>query len=102
MAAVSKFAHWAAEMDRAASAVEAESDGSVQVLAIIDGNRAIAEVLRDAERIEACLLELMAFGGACGVSSMAHLQDGFTKAVELLGMERIRERQGSLFVGGKG
>lgn len=46
---MSQFTKWAAEMDRAASAVEAESDGSVQVLAIIDGNRAIAEVLRSAD-----------------------------------------------------
>lgn len=102
MSTVNKFAHWAAEMDRAASAVEAESDGSQQTMAIIDGNRAIAQVLRDAEQIEACLIDLMAFGGACGMSSKAHLMNALSKASALLGMERIHERQGRLFAEGEG
>jgi hypothetical protein len=52
---MSQFLKWAAEMDRAASAVELASDGSTECLAIIDGNRAIAEVLRHGAVIEAKL-----------------------------------------------
>lgn len=42
---------WAAEMDRAASDVEVESDGSVAMFQVIDGNRAIAQTLRDCARL---------------------------------------------------
>lgn len=52
---MSQFLKWAAEMDRAASVAEAESDGSPQFLAIIDGNRAIAEALRQGAALEARL-----------------------------------------------
>lgn len=52
---MSQFLKWAAEMDRAASVAEAESDGSPQFLAIIDGNRAIAEVLRQGAALEAAI-----------------------------------------------
>lgn len=56
---MSQFLKWAAEMDRAASAVELASDGSTECLAIIDGNRAIAEVLRHGAVIEAKLAALV-------------------------------------------
>ena len=61
---MSQFLKWAAEMDRAASAVELASDGSTECLAIIDGNRAIAEVLRHGAVIEAKLAALVASGDA--------------------------------------
>lgn len=45
---------WSAEMHRAASAVEAEGIDSKAALAIVDGNRAIAETLAAAaKRIDA-------------------------------------------------
>ncbi len=56
---MSQFLKWAAEMDRAASAFEAESDGGIECLAIIDGNRAIADVLRHGASIEAKLAALV-------------------------------------------
>lgn len=94
---MSQFTKWAAEMDRAASAVEAESDGSVQVLATIDGNRAIAEVLRHGAEIEDILLELMAFCGAHGVTAAQRTVAAMEKAETVLTMTRIRERQSVLF-----
>lgn len=102
MPAVRRYAHWAAEMDRTASSVEAQSGGSEAYQPFVAGNREVAQLLRDAEQIEACLLDLMAFGGACGMSSKAHLMNALSKASALLGMERIHERQGRLFVEGEG
>ncbi len=52
--------HWAAQMHRAASAVEAESDGSMQVAAVIDGNRAVAETLAQAAEAVAKLARIAA------------------------------------------
>jgi hypothetical protein len=40
--------HWAEQMHRAASAVEADSDGSPAAMQVIDGNRAVANTLEAA------------------------------------------------------
>lgn len=40
--------HWSKQMHKAASAVEDQSDGSVEHMRIIDGNRAVAETLEAA------------------------------------------------------
>lgn len=55
--------HWAAEMHRAASAVEEQSDGSAEVLQIIDGNRAIATTLDAAADVAEAAIKLLKGAG---------------------------------------
>lgn len=81
--------HWADEMHRAASAVEEQSDGSVECMRVIDVNRAVADTLADASNaLDAAIAVVKSGAGENRIP--AEFDGGLFYEVDGFALERLR------------